>query len=108
MHVNPTCKQNFVLQSSPYRPDHDANDFRLADSVGRSLNHDPEGLAQRRQAAKGPIGAGISDENEIAARIVDAAFKVHTALGPGLLESVYDVVLAHEIIKRGLSVRRQV
>ena len=33
-------------------------------------------------------------ENEIAREIVDAAFKVHTALGPGLLESVYEAVLA--------------
>ena len=46
-------------------------------------------------------------ENEIAKEVVDAAFRVHTKLGPGLLESVYEVVLAHEIIKRGLSVIRQ-
>ncbi|MGO9586918.1 MAG: GxxExxY protein, partial [Limisphaerales bacterium] len=36
-------------------------------------------------------------ENEIATQIVDAAFKIHTKLGPGLLESVYEVVLAHEL-----------
>jgi GxxExxY protein len=47
-------------------------------------------------------------ENEIAAVIVDAAFKIHTTLGPGLLESVYEAVLAHELRKRGLSVQRQV
>ena len=46
-------------------------------------------------------------ENEIAKEVVDAAFRVHTKLGPGLLESVYEVVLAHEIKKRGLSVVRQ-
>ena len=46
-------------------------------------------------------------ENEIAKEVVDAAFRVHTKLGPGLLESVYEVVLAHEIKKRGLSVIRQ-
>jgi GxxExxY protein len=46
-------------------------------------------------------------ENEIASQIVDAAFKVHTQLGPGLLESVYEVVLAHELQKRGLRVARQ-
>ena len=39
---------------------------------------------------------------------VDAAFKVHTTLGPGLLESVYLAVLAYEIEKRGLSVAREV
>ena len=47
-------------------------------------------------------------ENEIATQIVDAAFKIHTTLGPGLLETVYEVVLAHELQKRGLRVERQV
>ncbi len=46
-------------------------------------------------------------ENEIAKQILDAAFKVHTALGPGLLESVYEVILAHELRKDGLAVERQ-
>ena len=47
-------------------------------------------------------------ENEIAKIVVDAAIKVHRALGPGLLESVYEIVLAHELAKRGLKVERQV
>ena len=47
-------------------------------------------------------------ENDIAREIVDAAFKVHTALGPGLLESVYEAVLALELRKRSLKVERQV
>jgi GxxExxY protein len=46
-------------------------------------------------------------ENQIAKEIVDAAFKVHSRLGPGLLESVYEVVLAYELRKRGLNVVRQ-
>jgi GxxExxY protein len=46
-------------------------------------------------------------ENEIARQIVDAAFRVHVTLGPGLLESVYEAVLAHELQGRGLSVQRQ-
>lgn len=46
-------------------------------------------------------------ENEIAREIVDAAFHIHKALGPGLLETVYEVVLARELEKRGLSVVRQ-
>jgi GxxExxY protein len=46
-------------------------------------------------------------ENEIAKEIVDAAFKVQSRLGPGLLESVYEVVLAYELRKRGLNVVRQ-
>lgn len=47
-------------------------------------------------------------ENEIAKTIVDASFMVYTKLGPGLLESVYEVVLAHELRARGLSTERQV
>ena len=43
-----------------------------------------------------------------ATAIVDSAFKVHKALGPGLLESVYEVCLVHELTKRGHSVKRQV
>lgn len=46
-------------------------------------------------------------ENEIAKQIVDAAYKAHTELGPGLLESVYETVLAYELKKRGLAVERQ-
>ncbi|MGD9055800.1 MAG: GxxExxY protein [Desulfobacterales bacterium] len=47
-------------------------------------------------------------ENKIAKLVVDAAYHVHTKLGPGLLESVYEVVLAYEIENRGLSIDRQV
>jgi GxxExxY protein len=46
-------------------------------------------------------------ENEIAKQILDAAFLVHTKLGPGLLESVYEVVMAYELKKRGLTAERQ-
>ena len=46
-------------------------------------------------------------ENEIAKMIVDAAYHIHVKLGPGLLESAYESVLAYELKKRGLSVVRQ-
>ena len=46
-------------------------------------------------------------ENEIAKQILNAAFAVHTRLGPGLLESVYDSVLAYELGRRGLRTLRQ-
>jgi GxxExxY protein len=46
-------------------------------------------------------------ENEIAAIVVDAAFKIHTTIGPGLLESVYEHMLQAELIKRGLVCERQ-
>ena len=47
-------------------------------------------------------------ENEITGEIVDAAYKVHVSLGPGLLESVYETVLDVELRRRKLQVRRQV
>lgn len=46
-------------------------------------------------------------ENAVAKQIVDVAYRAHLALGPGLLESVYEAVLASELQKRGLSVARQ-
>jgi iron complex transport system substrate-binding protein len=49
----------------------------------------------------------MSDLNRISGTIVDAAFHIHSALGPGLLESVYEAVLARELEKRGLQVERQ-
>lgn len=56
-----------------------------------------------------PYGETTNAEIErIAHEIVDAAFKVHSALGPGLLESVYEACLKHEMQKRGLRVQRQV
>ena len=45
--------------------------------------------------------------NGISKEIVDAAYKVHTRLGPGLLESVYEACVAHELEKKGMKVRRQ-
>ena len=44
------------------------------------------------------------NRNEISGAVVDAAMKVHSALGPGLLESAYAACLKHELIKRGLKV----
>src|SRR5205807_8358106 len=46
-------------------------------------------------------------ENAIAKEVVDAAFRIHNTLGPGLLESVYDTVLAYELDRRGLRTVRQ-
>ena len=46
-------------------------------------------------------------ENAIAKEVVDAAFRIHNTLGPGLLESVYDTVLAYELGRRGLRTVRQ-
>jgi GxxExxY protein len=48
------------------------------------------------------------NENGIGKIIVDTAVAVHRELGPGLLETVYEVILAHELERRGLSVKRQI
>jgi GxxExxY protein len=47
------------------------------------------------------------NENEIAKEVVDAAYKIHTRFGPGLLESAYQVVLKYELEKRGLRVEAE-
>ncbi|WP_082765220.1 MULTISPECIES: GxxExxY protein [unclassified Phenylobacterium] len=58
----------------------------------------------RRQERQEPSAAA----DVVARQIVDAGLKVHRALGPGLLESVYEACLVHELGLRGLAVRRQV
>lgn len=52
-----------------------------------------------------PVSA---EEERIAKVIVEAAYAVHSQLGPGLLESIYETCFCHELGKRGLSYRRQV
>lgn len=51
-----------------------------------------------------PIPEGT---DALARQIVDAAFKVHSALGPGLIESVYQSCMAHEFSKRGLKFKQE-
>lgn len=46
-------------------------------------------------------------ENEISSIVVDVCYRIHVKLGPGLLESVYEAILYHELVKRGLNVERQ-
>lgn len=54
------------------------------------------------------LHAPIPEETELIAReVVEAAFRVHSALGPGLLESAYEHCLAHELDTRGMPVQRQ-
>ena len=48
------------------------------------------------------------NENEIAKVVVDASYHLHKRLGPGVFESVYEVILAHELKKLRLDVKRQV
>lgn len=46
-------------------------------------------------------------ENELSKVIVNISYKIHTKLGPGLLESVYEAILNYELLKLGLKVERQ-
>jgi GxxExxY protein len=50
----------------------------------------------------------LSDENEIANRIIGISLDIHRLLGPGLLESAYERVLAYELEKEGFEVKTQV
>jgi GxxExxY protein len=47
-------------------------------------------------------------ENEITKIIIDTAYKIHTKIGPGLLESAYQAILVHELKKRGLHVDSEI
>jgi GxxExxY protein len=46
-------------------------------------------------------------ENELSGIIVNTSFKIHSELGPGLLESIYEEILAYELTKKGLAVEVQ-
>ncbi len=60
------------------------------------------------KSIKAPIAAIPRRTEEISKAILDAAFKVHTALGPGLLESVYETCLAYELKSMNLIVESQI
>jgi GxxExxY protein len=64
----------------------------------------PENGPPRRQGRQEPSAAA----DAVARQVVDAGLKIHKALGPGLLESVYETCLTHELSLRGLDVSRQV
>jgi len=63
------------------------------------MNH--KGTKTQREAIS-------SDLNELSRHVVDAIFCVHRGLGPGLLESVYEACLCHELAKRKLQFERQI
>jgi len=70
---------------------------------------DKEHLPQSLEDSKKSKIRLLSDEEErIGKIIVNSAFKVHKELGPGLLEKIYKIALAHELQKVGLKVKRQV
>ena len=63
---------------------------------------------QDTKSPNGPPREPSDFLDRLATEIVDASFRVHRELGPGLLESVYEVCLEHELDRRGLKVCRQV
>jgi GxxExxY protein len=71
------------------------------------LNHQ-DTLRRRSGQAKTPRTAIPETTDRVARQIVDAAFAVHSRLGPGLLGNVYELCLVHELKKRGLHFVRQV
>jgi GxxExxY protein len=71
---------------------------------GESLGHEDT----KTRKAKVEYKETSEKEELVAAKIVDAAYSVHQALGPGLLEKVYETCFCHELTKRGLSCERQI
>jgi len=67
------------------------------------MNH-----AKSAKIATGSSGNFPTEEDRIARSILDHSFQIHTDLGPGLLESVYEKVLAHRLGKAGWKVKMQV
>lgn len=59
-------------------------------------------LSPRREDAKNTKVMASMTEDEIGRQTVDGAVQIHRAVGPGLLESVYEVILAHELRGKGL------
>jgi GxxExxY protein len=70
-----------------------------------SNSHHPHRPRYSKDLAKVSVEAM---EGELTHAIIGAAIEVHRALGPGLLEAAYEVSLEHELVQRGLRVRRQV
>ena len=62
----------------------------------------------KHQEIKAHVESIPAETDWVAKQVVDAAFSVHSGLGPGLLESIYETCLAHELTKRDLKVERQV
>jgi GxxExxY protein len=62
----------------------------------------------KHQGGKAPIEPIPPLTDAVARQVVDAAYAVHSALGPALLEGVYEVCLVHELNKRGIKVEQQV
>jgi GxxExxY protein len=69
------------------------------------LNHKDTKDAKFTKTTRDPIPIEVE---QVAKAVVDCAYTIHRALGPGLLESVYEICMLHELHKRGLKAERQV
>ena len=78
------------------------------DEKQRPYHKDTKARRKHKDSLKASIERIPDELNSVALAVVDAAFKVHKHLGPGLLESVYEVCLKYELSRRGLHVRSQV
>jgi GxxExxY protein len=81
----------------------------LADEFRAETRRRREGKSRKREEMKWRSATvSVDDLNAISGQIVDAAIAVHSELGPGLLESVYEIALAYELRQRGFLVERQI
>src|SRR5439155_9253098 len=80
-----------AISNSARRP---GRQYLFHEKVNHEVHQDHEAIDRRTE--------------EAARQIVDAGLKVHKSLGPGLLESAYEHCLAHELVLRGVLVRKQV
>ena len=71
------------------------------------MDFSPQSLKGHEEAQSVFDISDLSRENPVSKQIVDCAFKVHTGIGPGLLESAYEECLEKEFIKRNISYKRQ-
>ncbi len=79
---------------------------RIAPKLRSMATPSREALGTRRRGGRGGRATAVTLD-EITGGVVDAAYRLHKGLGPGLLESVYEKVLARDLQRRGFQVERQ-
>lgn len=80
----------------------------MGETQSNSQVNSQEAAKEQGIEATLPSGRLSAEINELSRIVVDSAFKVHDSLGPGLLESVYQTCLAHELRMRKVSVLTEV
>ncbi len=86
----------------------DSESGRLDFLIQEALDGNASNRLGKEGVSRGDAGTQRMTENELGTIIVESAIAVHRELGPGLLEIVYEVALAYELRRRGLTVERQV